>query len=266
MPMLNWSKNKSNLLFIVLAGIFITNALIAEFIGVKIFSLERTLGFDPLNFTIFGSKGLSFNLTAGVLLWPVVFVMTDIINEYFGTKGVKFLSYLTCILISYAFLMVFFTIHLVPADFWPSSHLKPGVEVINPDVLNLNTAFRLIFGQGLWIVIGSLTAFLLGQVIDVYIFHRIKEQTGENNIWLRSTGSTLISQFIDSYVVLFIAFYVGAGWSLSQVLAIGTVNYIYKFCVAIGMTPIIYLIHGWIDRFLGHELATELKQKAMRIK
>ena len=107
MPMLNWSKNKSNLLFIVLAGIFITNALIAEFIGVKIFSLERTLGFDPLNFTIFGSKGLSFNLTAGVLLWPVVFVMTDIINEYFGTKGVKFLSYLTCILISYAFLMVF---------------------------------------------------------------------------------------------------------------------------------------------------------------
>ena len=133
--------------------------------------------------------------------------------------------------------------------------MKPGVEVINPDVLNLNTAFRLIFGQGLWIVIGSLTAFLLGQVIDVYIFHRIKEQTGENNIWLRSTGSTLISQFIDSYVVLFIAFYVGAGWSLSQVLAIGTVNYIYKFCVAIGMTPIIYLIHGWIDRFLGHELA-----------
>ena len=242
MPMLNWSKNKSNLLFIVLAGIFITNALIAEFIGVKIFSLERTLGFDPLNFNIFGSEGLSFNLTAGVLLWPVVFVMTDIINEYFGT------------------------IHLVPADFWPSSHLKPGGEVLNPDVLNLNTAFRLIFGQGLWIVIGSLTAFLLGQVIDVYIFHRIKEQTGEHNIWLRSTGSTLISQFIDSYVVLFIAFYIGAGWSLAQVLAIGTVNYIYKFCVAIGMTPIIYLIHGWIDRFLGHELAAELKQKAMRIK
>ena len=266
MPMLNWSKNKSNLLFIVLAGIFITNALIAEFIGVKIFSLERTLGFDPLNFNIFGSKGLSFNLTAGVLLWPVVFVMTDIINEYFGTKGVKFLSYLTCILISYAFLMVFFTIHLVPADFWPRSHLIPGTEVLNPDVLNLNTAFRLIFGQGLWIVIGSLTAFLLGQVIDVYIFHRIKEQTGEHNIWLRSTGSTLISQFIDSYVVLFIAFYIGAGWSLAQVLAIGTVNYIYKFCVAIGMTPIIYLIHGWIDRFLGHELAAELKQKAMRIK
>ena len=118
----------------------------------------------------------------------------------------------------------------------------------------------------MWIVIGSLTAFLLGQVIDVYIFHRIKEQTGEHNIWLRSTGSTLISQFIDSYVVLFIAFYIGAGWSLAQVLAIGTVNYIYKFCVAIGMTPIIYLIHGWIDRFLGHELAAELKQKAMRIK
>ncbi|MBI3139580.1 MAG: VUT family protein, partial [Sphingobacteriales bacterium] len=80
-------KNKPVRLFIILAGIFIANALIAEIIGVKIFSLEKTLGFQPLRIRLFGND-LSVNLTAGVLLWPVVFIMTDIINEYYGMKGV----------------------------------------------------------------------------------------------------------------------------------------------------------------------------------
>jgi hypothetical protein len=75
-------------------------------------------------------------------------------------------------------------------------------------------------------------AFLFGQMIDVYVFHYLKMKTGEKSLWLRATGSTLVSQFIDSFVVLFIAFYIGADWSLSLVLAIGVVNYIYKFTVA----------------------------------
>src|SRR4030095_16707066 len=97
-------KDKSTSLFIILGGFFIANAMIAEFMGVKIFSLEDTLGIRRANITLFGSK-FSFHLTAGVLLCPVVFIMTDIINEYYGTKGVRFLSYLTVGLISYAFLM-----------------------------------------------------------------------------------------------------------------------------------------------------------------
>jgi uncharacterized PurR-regulated membrane protein YhhQ (DUF165 family) len=75
--------NKANRLFLILGGFFIANALIAEIIGVKIFSLEQTFGFAPLSIVIFGNE-LSFNLTAGVLLWPVVFIMTDLINEYYG--------------------------------------------------------------------------------------------------------------------------------------------------------------------------------------
>ncbi len=66
-----------------------------------------------------------------------------------------------------------------------------------------------IFRQGLWIIIGSMVAFLIGQVLDVLVFHRIKKITGEKRIWLRATGSTLVSQLVDSFVVLFIAFYVG---------------------------------------------------------
>ena len=86
-------KNKPTRLFIILSGFFITNALIAEFIGVKIFSLEDSLGVPRANIPLFGSP-FSFHLTAGVLLWPVVFIMTDVINEYYGPKGVRFLSLL----------------------------------------------------------------------------------------------------------------------------------------------------------------------------
>ncbi|HRW76041.1 MAG: queuosine precursor transporter [Saprospiraceae bacterium] len=262
-------NNKAARLFLILGSFFLANALIAEFIGVKIFSLERTFGFQPLQWSLFGQEGLSFNLTTGVLLWPVVFIMTDIINEYFGRKGVRLLSYLAAGMILYAFLMFSFGIRLPPADFWPTSHIQPDWPIEQQDLMrsevgNYNAAFRLVFGQGLWIIVGSLIAFLLGQLIDVFTFHWIKEQTGEKWIWLRATGSTLISQFIDSFVVLFVAFYIGAGWDFRLVLAIGVVNYIYKFAAAVAMTPLLYLAHDVIDGFLGKELAEELKNTAMQ--
>lgn len=258
---------KQTRLFIILGGFFVANALIAEFIGVKIFSLEMSLGFDPVSFRFFGNEDLSFNLTAGVLLWPVVFVMTDVINEYYGRKGVRLLSFLAVALICYAFMMVFLAIDLVPADFWPTIHLNPALpdaelEKLQGEVGNYNSAFRLVFRQGLWIIAGSLVAFLIGQLVDVMVFHRIKRFTGEKRVWLRATGSTLVSQFIDSYVVLVIAFYFGADWPLGLVLAIGTVNYIYKFVMAVVLTPAIYLAHFLIDRHLGPQLAAELKAKA----
>lgn len=253
-------KDKSTKLFILLAGIFITSALLAEVIGVKIFSLEDTVGVKRANINLFGSP-FSFHLTTGVLLWPVVFVMTDIINEYYGTKGVRFLSYLTIGLITYAFLIFTGAINLSPSEYF-----SIGNGIDKPD-----NAFRGIFGQGMWIIIGSMVAFLVGQVLDVLIFHRIKKITGEKSIWLRATGSTLVSQLIDSFIVLFIAFYVGKRiqsgqgdpWSLHQVLVTGTGNYIYKFIVAILLTPVIYLVHYWIEKYLGRKLATEMKDAAM---
>jgi uncharacterized PurR-regulated membrane protein YhhQ (DUF165 family) len=259
--------NKETRLFIVLGGFFIANAIIAEFIGVKIFSLEKTLGIKPAHLDLFGKDGLSFNLTAGVLLWPVVFVMTDVINEYFGKKGVQMLSFLAAGLISYAFVMCFLAIHLVPADFWPTSHIKPGLSEVDQNAIragvgDYNAAFKLVFGQGMWIIVGSLVAFLVGQIIDVFVFHKIKKITGEKSVWLRATGSTLVSQFIDSFVVLLIAFYIGADWPLSLVLAIGVVNYIYKFIMAVVLTPVIYFAHWAIDLYLGHEVAHRMRHEA----
>jgi len=253
-------KNKPSRLFLILAGFFIANALIAEFMGVKIFSLEDSLGIHRANINLFGSD-FSFHLTAGVLLWPVVFIMTDIINEYYGSRGVRFLSYLTIGLISYAFLMFSGAINLKPSEYFTIGN---GID-------NANNAYKGIFGQGLWIIVGSIVAFLIGQLLDVFIFHRIKKVTGEKNIWLRSTGSTLVSQLVDSFVVLFIAFYIGRRiqtgqgdpWTLHQIAVTGTGNYIYKFAMAIILTPLIYLGHYLIDNYLGKDSATKLKKAAM---
>lgn len=257
-------SNKATRLFLVLSGFFITNALIAEFVGVKIFSLESTLGWKPADIKLFGGS-YSFNLTCGVLLWPVVFVMTDIINEYYGTKGVRFLSWLTIGLIGFGFLMIFAAIQTEPNSWWIGSKQEAGIE-------NMDTAYNAVFGQGMGIIIASMTAFLIGQLVDVLVFHRIKKITGEKKIWLRATGSTIVSQLIDSFIVLLIAFYFyprwvpgqGAPWPFDQIMAICIVNYIYKFIMALIMTPVIYLVHGWIERYLGHETAAEMKAAAMK--
>lgn len=248
-------SNKASRLFLVLGGFFLANALLAEFIGVKIFSLEQSIGLEPINWNVLGYT-LSLELTAGVLLWPVVFIMTDVINEYYGPKGVRFLSHGAIFLISYAFVMVFFAIALVPASWWGSSKSDAGIS-------DMQLAFSGIFGQGLWIIVGSLVAFLVGQVVDVFIFQRIKKWTGEKNIWARATGSTLVSQLVDSFVVLYIAFGIGGDWGMDKIVAIGCINYLYKFSIAIALTPLLYWIHAVIDRYLGEELAAELKQEAM---
>jgi len=250
-------KDKNTRLFYILGSFFIANALLAEFIGVKIFSLEKTLNITPFSFNILGFENLSFNLTAGVLLWPVVFIMTDIINEYYGRRGVRFISFTAAGLILYAFLMVFFSILLNPSDFWIERQTPSGI-------VNMDLAFNTIFGQGMWIIIGSITAFLIGQLVHVTVFHFFKTKTGNPKIWLRATGSTLVSQLVDSFVVLFIAFYIGAGWDLKLVLAIGLVNYMYKFIVAVILTPALYVIHYFIDLYLGKELAEQLMLEATK--
>ena len=252
-----------------MAGFFLTNAIVAELIGVKLFSLEKTLGFQEANWTIFGQSGLSFNLTAGVLLWPFVFVMTDIINEYFGGRGVRTLSWLAAGLIAYAFLMLLMAINLEPAGFWIKSHINPAWS---PDVQtaaltkvgDYNEAYKLVFGQSLLIIVGSLTAFLAAQVVDVAVFHKIKKRTGEGKIWLRTTGSTVISQFFDSFVVIFVAFYLPGKWSLVLTLSVSIMTYLYKFVMAVALTPVIYAVHHWVDNWLGEPLATEMKNAAHR--
>ena len=231
-------------LFVLLAGLFVTNALIAEFIGVKIFALEATIGVPPFDWRLFGQSG-SLSFTAGVLLWPVVFIMTDVINEHYGARGVRFISWLAVGFIAYAFLFAYLAIGLVPAAWWVGIGADRGV----PD---MQAAFANVFGQGMWTIGGSITAFLVGQLIDVTVFQRIRRLTGERLVWLRATGSTAVSQLVDSFVVLYIAFVLGPQhWPVSLFLAVGTVNYAYKMLMAIALIPLLYLGRRLIRAYLG---------------
>jgi uncharacterized integral membrane protein (TIGR00697 family) len=247
--------SRTTRLFVLLAAFFVGNAVVAEFVGVKIFALEKTFGLPPFGWNLFGQSG-SLSFTAGVLIWPIVFIMTDVINEYFGKRGVRLISFAAVGMISYAFLFAYAAIHLAPADWWVTVNASRGV----PD---MQAAYNGVFGQGLWTIGGSLIAFLVGQVIDVGIYHRIRIATGERWIWLRATGSTAFSQLVDSFVVLYIAFVLGPQqWPTSLFLAVGTVNYCYKMVMAVVLSPLIYLARAQIERYVGPEEAERLKREA----
>jgi queuosine precursor transporter len=210
--------------FIILTGIFVTNAVLAELLGTKLFE-------------IFNAK-----MTVGVLLWPVVFVTTDVVNEYFGKQGVRYLSLLTVFLISFTFVALYAAIQI------PASSISP----VNDET------FQKVFGQSLWIIIGSITAFLFSQFLDVTVFWFLREKTGTKHLWLRSTGSTVISQLIDTFIVIGIAFYLPGKLSLNDYVTISFTNYTYKFLIALLMTPIIYAVHILIDKFLGKDSSDHL--------
>lgn len=249
------AEHRSARLFLALAGFLITDAVLAEFVGVKIFSLEQTLGIHDVHWSLLGASG-TLSFTAGVIYWPLVFVLTDLINEYFGLRGVRLVSWLAVAFITWAFFCAYVAISLAPAPFWVGANAQLGV----PDI---QKAYALIFGQGMWTIIGSIVAFLVGQLTDVMIFHRIRRLTGERWMWLRATGSTAVSQLFDSFIVLYIAFVLGPQhWPVSQFLAVGTVNYLYKMLAAVLMIPVLYLVHGGVRRYLGREEIERLRQEA----
>lgn len=234
-------------LFFVLAGLFITNALIAEIIGVKVFSVERLMGLAGDAGTGGKESAFRLNMSVGVLIWPIVFVLSDIINEYFGRRGVRKVSLLGAGLIAYAFIVIYVSTRLPASPLWlDANNTDPAGKLFDIDY-----AYTYILSQGLGIIIGSLTAFLVSQLVDAYTFYYLRRLTEHRNLWLRATGSTVVSQLIDSFLVLFIAFYLLGNYSFRDVLSIGIVQYLYKVSLAILLTPVIYLMHFIIDRYLG---------------
>ena len=130
-------------------------------------------------------------------------------------------------------------------------------------VPDIQKAYALIFGQGLWTICGSIVALLVGQLIDVVVFHRILKMTGDRFVWLRATASTAVSQLLDSFIVLYIAFVLGPQqWSIPQFLAVGTVNYVYKMSAAVALIPLLYIARAAIGRYLGASEAARLRQEA----
>lgn len=249
--------DKGTRLFVILGGFFTANALLAEMIGVKLFQLETALGMDRADFTLLGQEHLNFVLSVGVLPWPIVFIMTDVINDYYGVRGVRFLTVLTTALIAFAFVVMWFAVGISPADFWVGMNDDAGV----PD---MQAAFAGVFGQGMNIIIGSLTAFVIGQLVDAFIFRRIKRATGDKRIWMRATGSTVISQLIDSVVVTYVAFWIMRDdFSFARCTAMVLTAYTYKLVVALLATPLVYLAHAGVERYLGRERAQAMRAAAL---
>jgi queuosine precursor transporter len=250
-------QDRGTRLFLVLGGFFIANALIAEMIGVKLFQLEAAIGMARSSFSLLGQDGLSFVLSVGVLPWPIVFIMTDVINDYYGVRGVRFLTLLTTGLIVFMFLVLYLAIQLPPdTGWWLGSSAGAGV----PD---MQAAFTAIFGQGMNIILGSITAFLIGQLVDALIFRRLKRYTGDRHIWLRATGSTVVSQLIDSVVVTYVAFWLLRDMSFAMATALVMTAYAYKFAVALLSTPLVYLAHAGVIAYLGKERAAEMRKLAL---
>ena len=185
-------------------------------------------------------------MSIGVVIWPLVFITSDILNEYFGRNGVRKISFITAGLIAYTSIFLITATKLPPADFWlQNNQLGP-----NGEPFDMNYAYGAVFRQGVNIIAGSITAFLVSQLIDAYTFQYFKKLTGHRYLWLRATGSTIISQVIDSFLILFVAFYWLGNWSFEQVLQVALIQYTYKVALAILLTPVIYLVHWLIDRYL----------------
>jgi len=252
------NSNKKQNLFIILATLFLTNALIAEVIGAKILSFEKIFDLPPMALPFLAGTSLSLNMSVGVLIWPIVFILSDIINEYFGTSGVKRISFIGAGMIAYAFFIIYMAIKSPPADFW----LKNNSVDPEGNPFNINYAYNAIFRQGMGIIVGSITAFLVGQLVDAYVFRYLRKLTQHKYLWLRATGSTVVSQLVDSFLILFIAFNLLGNWSLVQVISVGLIQYLYKIALAILFTPVIYLMHMIIDKYLGKEKSEEMQDVA----
>jgi uncharacterized integral membrane protein (TIGR00697 family) len=226
--------------YVVCAAVFLTALIIAESTAGKFFTAFEL----PFAITILGQRFESVVMTAGVLAFPITFIVTDVMNEYFGRAGIRFVTFVGLAMIVFAFVLLRVAMAVPTAPISP----VPG------------EAFDAVFGATTRVIFGSLVAYMLGQLVDIALFHRLRRWTQGRHLWLRATGSTLGSQFIDTFVVLSIAF--AGQLALADIVAITLFNYGYKVGIAVGITPLIYAAHAGIDRYLGEPLAEALVEEA----
>lgn len=227
-------------LFVVCTAVFVTALVIAEATASKFFT-----AFDlPFALSIFGVEFDSVIMTAGVIAFPITFIVTDLLNEYYGKAGIRFVTFVGMAMIIFEFALLQIAMGV------PTASISPVPA----------EAFNTVFGASGRIILGSLVAYLVGQLVDITLFHWLRKLTEGRMLWLRATGSTFGSQFLDTLIVLTVAF--AGELRFQEILAITLFNYSYKFIIAIVITPIIYLFHWVMDRYLGHQTAREMLEQA----
>lgn len=238
-------NTKKEILYLTLAGFFITNAIVAEMIGGKLIDIGKSF-----------SEG-TFIMSVGILLWPVVFLTTDLINEYFGKTAVRKLSFITAGLVLYAFIVLWFAMQ---------------VEAISWSPVN-DAAFHNVFGQSMWIILGSIIAFLTSQLIDVFVFWFIRTRTGGKMLWLRATGSTVVSQLFDTFIVGGIGLWLPTllypdqyHFPFDMYVKASLTGYSVKLVLALALTPVIYAGHYLVDRYLGEKESEKIIEETAKEK
>lgn len=246
---------KREVLLVLLCALFIGFFVTAELLGAKLWRFTL-FGLSPATLGL--SESSEFVATTGILAFPLTFVLTDVINEYFGRRVVRLFT-LSAVAVNVILQAVVQAAIRVPAiSFTP--------EVSDEQV---QEAYALALGQSWAIVAASLVAFLIGQMLDAHVFTFLRRRTGGKMLWLRSQGRTVVSQLVDTFVVIGLAFVVipgatGAGtpWSWGQAFEVSFTNYVYKFVIAVAITPVLYLVHGLVTGWLGRELAQAMAHEA----
>ena len=207
-------------LYVFLAGLFVTSLVVGDLLGGKLVAVN-----------LFG-WGLA--MPAGMIAFPVTFLLTDLVNEFYGKRAARFLTLVGFVMALYTVLLVNWAVSL-PRHEWTGDAFQG--------------AYRTIFASSQRVLFASITAFLVGQLLDIAVFQLLKKRTEGRYLWLRATGSTLVSQLVDTVVVQALAF--GSMLTFANIWKVVFFAYILKLIIAILLTPLIYAGHAMVERWMG---------------
>ena len=212
-------------LFVILAAVFVTALVVGDIISVKLVQVH--LG--PVTAV----------LSVGMLPFPITFLLTDILNEFYGKRAARYVTLVGFAMALFSIAVIYAAIALPWAPFTTGEGWTGATQ----------RTFDNVFGGSQRILFASVTAYLVGQFIDIFVFNRLKRLTRNRHIWLRATGSTVVSQLIDTVVVQQLA-WTGV-LSQAQIWDIVVTSYFFKLLIAVGLTPLVYAGHALLERRLG---------------
>ena len=229
---------RANIVFSVLMAAFVVVLVMTNVMGVKLF-----LAFpDLLPNGIFGE---AITLTAGLITYPITFLLTDVVCETFGKRRAN-------IMVITGFFMSLLVLALIQVALWlPGSQVWADSSPHYTTIDEIQRAYESVFTLPGMLIMGSMTAYLVAQLIDIRLFHFWKRLTRGKHLWLRNNASTMLSQMVDTIIVnsIFLGFGLGVPWDV--VIKIIIASYIAKLLIAAADTPLIYLGVYWVRRFVG---------------
>lgn len=223
-------KSQAQLIYLILAALFIASLVTSNLIFQKFFYWEP---FDIYRFEI----------SVGILPYPITFLITDVLSEIYGKKKAN------QVVIAGIFASFFSMLIILASDFAPAIDNSP-ID---------NETFSKVFGLSPLAVLASMLAYLFAQFIDIRIFHFWKGLTKGKHLWLRNNFSTFFSQFIDTFTVIFLlCLFKVLPWEIFGGLLLS--GFLFKVIVAALDTPILYAIVYWFRKKFNLKIGEELTE------